>query len=313
MPDSGTVNEFLDYVKSERAFSENTHRAYRSDLDEFFRFLEGGHEKTEVGKKDCFAVFSRPLNSITSLEIRAFIGHLVRKKLKKTSVSRKISAVRSFFHFMVKKGYIEEDPTAYISSPKTEKTIPKYLTVDDAFRVLDSICDESLKGLRNRAIFEIIYSSGLRVSEAAGLNLEDIDFDSRLIRVMGKGSVERILPVGQKAIDSVIKYKEALPTGVNDSGKGKYRPLFLNLRGGRITTRSIARILDQITIECGLMLKISPHALRHSFATHLLDSGADLRSVQELLGHKSLSTTQKYTHVTLDRLMEAYDRAHPRK
>lgn len=306
------IRDFLDFIKSERSFSENTFRAYKKDLEDFFSFVFPDDIDKQNENEEHFFL-SRPLSKITVLEIRSYMGHLSRKKLKKTSISRKLSAIRSFFHFLVKKGFIDDDPTVYISSPKTEKTIPKYLTVDDAFRVLDSICDESLKGLRNRAIFETIYSSGLRVSEAAGLNLENIDFDSRLIKVLGKGSVERIIPVGKKALDSIEKYREALAgeNGIEEKRGGI--PLFLNLRGGRITTRSIARILDQITIKCGLMLKISPHALRHSFATHLLDSGADLRSVQELLGHKSLSTTQKYTHVTLDRLMEAYDKAHPRK
>lgn len=311
MPESN-IKEFLDSLKSEKSFSENTFRAYKSDLSEFFNFVFP--ETTEVQKEECRDLsYCKQARNITVLEIRTYLAHLSKKKLKKTSVSRKLSTIRSFFHFLVKKGILDDDPTAYINSPKTEKTIPKYLTVDDAFRVLDSICDESLKGLRNRAIFETIYSSGLRVSEAAGLNLENIDFESRLIKVMGKGSVERIIPVGNKALDAIQRYRDAIVLK-RDHGDGKnVTPLFLNMRGARITTRSIARILDRITIECGLMLKISPHALRHSFATHLLDSGADLRSVQELLGHKSLSTTQKYTHVTLDRLMEAYDKAHPRK
>lgn len=298
------IKNFLDYIASERSFSENTRRAYSSDLEEFIFFVNG---------KDGEINLNRPLPDIKSLDIRSYAGYLAKKKLRKSSLSRKMSAIRSFFHFLVKKGIIDDDPTANINSPKIDKTIPKYLTVDDAFRVLDSICDETLKGLRNRAIFETIYSSGLRVSEAAGLDLKDVDFDGHLIKVFGKGSVERIVPVGKKALDSILKYRDALSPVILDKSSPKPIPLFLNLRGGRITTRSIARILDQITLECGLMLKISPHALRHSFATHLLDSGADLRSVQELLGHKSLSTTQKYTHVTLDRLMEAYDKAHPRK
>ncbi|WP_027359641.1 tyrosine recombinase XerC [Desulforegula conservatrix] len=311
MADSN-IKDFLDFLKSEKSFSENTFRAYKSDLNEFIAFVCPVSDEIKEEENDDLLLI-RKVSSVTALEIRSYLGHLSKKKLKKTSVSRKLSTIRSFFHFFVKKGIIEDDPTAYISSPKTEKTIPKYLTVDDAFRVLDSICDETLKGLRNRAVFETIYSSGLRVSEAAGLNSENIDFDSRLIKVMGKGSVERIIPVGQKALDAINKYREALCLAFDTEKRKDGTPLFLNLRGGRITTRSIARILDQIMMECGLLFKISPHSLRHSFATHLLDSGADLRAVQELLGHKSLSTTQKYTHVTLDRLMEAYDKAHPRK
>lgn len=295
---------FFEKIRSESGYSNNTFRAYKSDIEDFWLFV-----CNNATNANDYPV----IKSIDVYTIRAYLGFLNKKKNKKITVLRKISALRSFFHFLIKKGILDDDPTANINSPKIEKTIPKYLTVDDAFRVLDSICDETLKGLRNRAIFETIYSSGLRVSEAAGLDLKDVDFDGHLIKVFGKGSVERIVPVGKKALDSILKYRDALSPVILDKSSPKPIPLFLNLRGGRITTRSIARILDQITLECGLMLKISPHALRHSFATHLLDSGADLRSVQELLGHKSLSTTQKYTHVTLDRLMEAYDKAHPRK
>ena len=182
------------------------------------------------------------------------------------------------------------------------------------FRLLDSIDTDSVAGLRNRAILETLYSTGIRVSELTGLDLADVDFDQRLVRIRGKGNKERIVPVGQKALDAIKAYRD----GLLKSAKAHKRvdsegAVFLNLRNKRLTTRSVARILDQVAKSCGLMVPISPHALRHSFATHLLDSGADLRAVQELLGHTSLSTTQKYTHVSIDRLMVSYDKAHPRR
>ena len=185
------------------------------------------------------------------------------------------------------------------------------------FRLLDSIKTDTLFGLRNRAMFEILYSSGVRISELAGLSMGDIDFRDRSIRVMGKGSKERIVPVGQKALAAIQAYRQKLEadkgTATMEACPADGGPVFLNKNSGRLSARSIARILEKVSRECGIPVPVSPHAFRHSFATHMLDSGADLRVVQELLGHKSLSTTQKYTHVSIDRLMEAYDKAHPRK
>jgi integrase/recombinase XerC len=185
------------------------------------------------------------------------------------------------------------------------------------FRLLDSIKTDTLFGLRNRAMFEVLYSSGVRISELAGLSMRDIEFRGRSIRVMGKGSKERIVPVGQKALAALQAYRQKLEadkgTVIMAAGPADDDPVFLNKNRGRLSARSIARTLDKVSRECGIFVPVSPHAFRHSFATHMLDSGADLRVVQELLGHKSLSTTQKYTHVSIDRLMEAYDKAHPRK
>ncbi|MFC1815068.1 tyrosine-type recombinase/integrase, partial [Thermodesulfobacteriota bacterium] len=222
-----------------------------------------------------------------------------------------------FFRYIVKHGALQENPVDSILTPKQDKMIPVYLPVDDMFRLLDSIKTDTLLGLRNRAIFEALYSSGVRVSELAGLNVSDVDFGAGVMRVSGKGRKQRIVPVGHKAMETVRAYRERLKTDkgirapnvrLDEDG-----PLFLNNNFGRLTARSIARILDKTALECGLAIPVSPHALRHSFATHLLDAGADLRVVQELLGHKSLSTTQKYTHVSIDRLMQTYDKAHPRK
>ncbi len=250
-------------------------------------------------------------DQIDSLMIRGYLGFL-HKKNKKVTMARKLSAVRSFFRFLVKHGVILDNPLDFIVTPKQKKAIPVYLPVDDIFRLLDSIKTDTLAGIRNRAIFETLYSSGIRVSELEGLDVFDVDFEKCLIRVVGKGNKERIVPIGKKAIAAIKEYRERLQSEAG-LGEDDNTPLFLNKDHGRLTSRSIARILDKTARECGLLIPVSPHALRHTFATHMLDAGADLRVVQELLGHKSLSTTQKYTHVSIDRLMEAYDKAHPRR
>jgi len=243
--------------------------------------------------------------------LRGYLGFLHRKN-KKTTIARKLSAVRSFFKFMVKKGILSENPAERVLTPKQDKAIPVYLSVDEMFRLLDSIQTDSLLGLRNRAIFETLYSTGIRVSELSEMNISDVDFTAALVQVSGKGNKQRLVPIGQKAVTAIKAYRSLLEmhTGGADINKG---PLFLNRFQRRLSSRSIARILKELVAAVGLLTPISPHALRHTFATHMLDAGADLRAVQELLGHKSLSTTQKYTHVSIDRLMETYDRAHPRK
>jgi integrase/recombinase XerC len=205
-----------------------------------------------------------------------------------------------------------DNPVEMILTPKQHQTIPVYLPIDDMFHLLDTIETGDLLGLRNRAIFETMYSCGIRVSELSGLNTDDVDDKVGIIRVLGKGNKQRIVPIGKTAMNSIKVYREALGKSP-DTGTGEKEPLFLNKNGGRLSTRSIARILDKLVRESGLSMPISPHALRHTFATHLLDAGADLRVIQELLGHKSISTTQKYTHVSIDRLMETYDKAHPRR
>jgi integrase/recombinase XerC len=236
----------------------------------------------------------------------------LHKRNKKATIARKLSALRSFFRHLIKMGRLAESPAERILTPKQDRTIPVYLPVDDMFRLLDAIETDTLLGARNRALFEILYSAGIRVSELAGLDAADIDFAGRTIRVTGKGNKQRMVPIGKKAAGSVWRYREALQreAGIDPEAGGA---LFRNNRGGRLTARSIARILESIARRIGINIPVSPHAFRHSFATHLLDAGADLRVVQELLGHKSLSTTQKYTHVSIDRLMETYDKAHPRK
>ena len=250
-------------------------------------------------------------NGVTPLMIRGYLGYLHQKN-QKSSVARKLSTLRSFFKSLVKKGLIEANPAEGLLTPKREKTIPVYLTVDEIFRLLDSIETDALLASRNRAIFETLYSCGIRVSELTGLNVFDIDAAAATVRVFGKGGKERVVPVGRKALDAIERYRERLRT---EAGVGVDRngPVFLNRQRQRLTARSVGRILKKLAAACGIATPISPHGLRHTFATHMLDAGADLRSVQELLGHRNLSTTQKYTHVSIDRLMETYDKAHPRK
>jgi integrase/recombinase XerC len=251
------------------------------------------------------------LARIDGLTVRGYLAFL-HKRNEKSTVARKLSALRSFFRYLERLGFIDASPTDAVSAPKQGKPVPVYLPVDDMFRLLSFLPVATLADLRNRAIFELLYSSGIRVSELTGLDLFDVDFSGAAIRVLGKGNRERIVPVGKKALSTVQEYRERLyrETGIGLSENG---PLFLNLKKGRLTPRSVGRILEGMVRACGLSIPVSPHGFRHSFATHLLDAGADLRVVQELLGHRSLSTTQKYTHVSIDRLMEVYDKAHPRR
>ncbi len=304
------INQFIESLSTEKGFSEHTCRAYQQDISAFYRFLR---IKKEVGHTR-----SGSIDGIRTdgLVIREYLGHL-HKKNKKATIARRLSAIRSFFRFLIRQGLLAENPADFVATPKQDKTIPDYLSVDQMFHLLDSIQPETLLAYRNRAIFETLYSSGIRVSEIAGMNVSDVDFQTGMIRVLGKGKKERLVPVGTEALNAVRKYRERMlreaaanrkETVLDEKG-----PLFLNKNLGRLSARSIARILQKIAMDCGLSTPVSPHVLRHSFATHMLDAGADLKAVQEMLGHKSLSTTQKYTHVSIDRLMKAYDRAHPRK
>jgi len=302
------ISSFVKSLYSEKGYSENTCRAYLHDLKEFASFIFSSwfSENMSQAEADSFRA-----DQVDGLMIRGYLGFL-HKKNKKATIARKLSTIRSFFSYLVKHAIILENPADLIMTPKQEQALPAYLPVDDMFRLLDSIKADNLAGLRNRAIFETLYSCGLRVSELSGMNLFDVDFAKGVIRVLGKGDRERIVPIGRKALEAIKAYRQRLQEelGISDDSNA---PLFLNKNQGRLTVRSIARILDKTAKECGLLAPVSPHALRHTFATHMLDAGADLRVVQELLGHKSLSTTQKYTHVSIDRLMAAYDKAHPRR
>ncbi len=299
---------FIETLESEKGYSSNTCRAYLRDLEEFACFV---HERFIAEKKKQDDTYPIPIGEIDGLTVRSYLGYL-NKKNKKATIARKLSTLRSFFRHLVKHGLVEDNPLDMILTPRQMKAIPTYLPVDDIFRLLDSVKTDTLPGLRNRAILETLYSSGIRVSELAGMNIFDVDFTKSLIRVTGKGQRERMVPLGTTAINAIKAYRQRLQAeaGIRDDTNS---PLFLNKYNGRLSTRSIARILERAAKECGLIIPVSPHSLRHTFATHMLDAGADLRVVQELLGHKSLSTTQKYTHVSIDRLMETYDKAHPRR
>jgi integrase/recombinase XerC len=298
---------FVASLPAERGYSGHTCRAYTRDLEEFTAYL----------KQNAASFATLPEaggvgpGHVTGVMIRGYLGYLHQKN-QKSSIARKLSTLRSFFKFLVKKGMVESNPVEGILTPKRDKTLPAYLSVDAVFRLLDSIEAGSVASSRNRAIFETLYSCGIRVSELAGLNLVDVDAAAGSVRVMGKGAKERWVPLGRKALEAIADYRQKLQAQ-NGIGTAPNAALFLNRQGQRLSSRSIARILKKIVTACGILTPVSPHTLRHTFATHMLDAGADLRSVQELLGHQNLSTTQKYTHVSIERLMETYDRAHPRK
>ncbi len=302
------IRIFMDSLASEKGCSANTCRAYAHDLKEFSEFLSTEDLPVPGGKTTPKEIMPDQVNG---LSIRGYLGFLHRKN-SKTTIARKLSAIRSFFSYLVKRGAMAGNPADMVRTPKRGQTIPNHLSVDDMFRLLDSLYKNTPPGLRNRAVFETMYSTGIRVSELSGLNVADIDGVQGIARIRGKGNKERIVPIGRKALKAISNYREAL-RGQADIPFNATGPLFLNKDGGRLSTRSIARILDHAARGIGMPIPVSPHALRHSFATHMLDAGADLRVVQELLGHKSLSTTQKYTHVSIDKLMQVYDKAHPRK
>ena len=307
-PVENLISDFIESLAVEKGYSGNTCRGYRTDLQGFFQYLAQNHH---AGQRHPQTRGPLAVDGLQPIAIRGYLGWL-HKKNKKTTVARKLSSVRSFFKYLVKRGVIDDNPADAILTPKQDKTIPEYLPVDEMFRLLDSIQTGSLLDSRNRAIFETLYSCGIRVSELVGMNVFDVDFAGSVIRVLGKGNKERIVPIGQKALAAIQIYLDQIKNewGISADHNG---PLFLNKNKGRLSARSVARILDRLVKVCGLLKPVSPHTMRHTFATHMLDAGADLRIVQELLGHKSLSTTQKYTHVSIDRLMKTYDRAHPRK
>ena len=309
------IQSFIAVLSTAKGYSENTCRSYRSDLLEFADIIKrvGLSDKAlqSMSKSDTLTP-----DAVTGIAIRGYLGHL-HQHCKKSTIARKLSAVRSFYRYLVHHGYIDVNPSDAVQTPKQDQPIPTYLPIDDMFRLLASVKTDTLLGLRNRAMFETLYSTGIRVSELAGLGVQDIDFHEHVIRVKGKGGHERMVPIGKTALSSIEAYRKQIESkdrGIqSQAGAVSGDPLFLNKFNTRLSVRSIARILEKTTRECGIAIPVSPHAFRHTFATHMLDAGADLRVVQELLGHKSLSTTQKYTHVSIDRLMEVYDKAHPRK
>jgi integrase/recombinase XerC len=299
----GLVQAFSEHLRGERRVSAHTLRNYLSDLEQFHQFL--------AKRKLCLdAAEAVDLRKVDIHAVRAFLASLA-KDHKKSSIGRKLAALKSFFRYLVAIKRIEKDPLLLIQTPKQEKPLPAFLSVDDVFELLGGIKVKNSLDVRDRAVLEFFYSTGIRVSELVGLNWGDLDFQLEIVRVVGKGSKERIVPFGAVAKEALQAYAAEQRKIWNSPCKGE-APVFLNNRGARITTRSVARIVEKHLRQAGIAVKMGPHGLRHSFATHLLNSGADLRVIQEMLGHASLSTTQRYTHLNLDELTAVYDKAHPR-
>lgn len=282
---------FLLYLEGEKNASAHTVKNYAVDLAEFMGLVNG-----------------KKIREIGPLEIRKFLAHLKEKGFSKSTISRKLACLRSFFKFLTRESIIPANPAAGIATPKREKKLPTFLEIQEVENLLEAISGSKLAEKRDKALLETLYSSGIRVSELVGLNLEDADILGGVLRIRGKGKKERMVPIGKKSQEALRDYLEERNTQLGKSPSA----LFLNKSGTRLTDRSVRRILIKYARKASIQKGISPHTLRHSFATHLLDRGADLRSVQELLGHESLSTTQIYTHVTTKRLKEVYDKVHPR-
>jgi tyrosine recombinase XerC len=288
------LNEFLTFLSVEKGYSTHTKVAYEHDIQDFLAFFQE----------------NKILTSITYLDIRKYLAYLDSRGLERTTQARKLTAIRTFFKYLRANDILSKNPTENINSPRKAKKLPVVLTEKEITRLLEEIfTNEEPLTIRDKAIFEILYSSGLRVSELVYLKKEDINFNLQLIRVMGKGNKERIVPLGTKAIDAINRYLTfSRPKLIK-----KEKPiLFVNNKGNQLTTRGVRYIVDKYVNKLSTMGKVSPHVFRHSFATHLLDNGADLRVVQELLGHANLSTTQIYTHVSKARIKEVYNKTHPR-
>ncbi len=298
---------FTRWLATEKGYSEHTVSGYQRDLLEFHNHLR------EQDKRAKTVLNSQP-GEITSAQVRKFIVSLHGRNSAAT-VARKISALRSFFRFGQRRKLLQNDPLAGVAGPKVGRFIPVFLTVDETFALLDAPAEKDTYAARDRAILELLYSTGIRVSELVSRNVADLDLTEEVLTVRGKGNKERLVPVGRPAIEAVRGWlPQRLQLIEQRAGRGKVvekNALFLNGRGSRLTTRSVERLVKTYGERAGITQMVTPHALRHSFATHLLEMGADLRSVQELLGHASLSTTQRYTHLTLDHLSDVYDKSHP--
>jgi integrase/recombinase XerC len=282
------IDKFIRYLEIERAVSSHTLRAYRKDIEKFFEYV-----KTEPDRVDM-------------IDVRGFIAEQIKSGLNKTTVNRRLASIRSFFKFLHREGYVSSNPPKLVSNLKVPKLLPRFLSIDDVFSLVERPQGIGFIPSRDRAVLELLYSSGLRVSELSGLNFDDINIKETLVKIRGKGRKERIVPIGSKAIDAIKSYIiERMLL------KSKDRALFLNRIGTRLTDRGVRRIVVKYARDSVISGQIGPHTLRHTFASHLLQDGADLRVIQELLGHSSLSTTQKYTHLDVAHLMDIYDKAHP--
>jgi len=290
------IKTFTDFLKVEKNASPNTIVAYRRDLEELSRFIGPGKNTA----------------SITTKEIRTWLASMQKRGASRNTVARKLASVRSFFRFLLRQGTVERSPADGIRAPQTKKTLPAYLSVDEAFSMVETGEDKGFQDLRNRAILELLYSSGIRVSELSGLDVASVSLSPEMIRVKGKGDKERVIPFGSKAakaLKAYLPFRDALLERLHCKDE---KAFFINRIGTRLSPRSIERLVVRRRLEVGLNSPVTPHTFRHSMATHLLESGAGLRSIQEMLGHVSLATTQLYTHLDLSHLAEIYDSAHPR-
>jgi integrase/recombinase XerC len=308
--------QFLDHLRYERNVSAHTLRNYESDLLQFFEYLApfDAQSKPNATKPLPNRQAEPNLKQIDHLTIREWMATLHSDKKKKTSIARKLAALRTFFQFLVREGAIELNPAKLVATPRKEKKLPVHLSIEDAVRFIETPDTETDFGKRDRAILELLYATGVRVSELVQLDLRDVDFKNKLLRVFGKRRKERIVPFGDPAARALQDYLDIRQRFLMNApvSKRDVQPLILNYQGTRMTARSVGRLVEKYIRLCAGIHDISPHALRHSFATHLLDSGADLRDIQELLGHARLSTTQIYTHVSMEKLIEVYDKAHPK-
>jgi integrase/recombinase XerC len=328
MEDNVIVQEFLSYLKFEKRFSPHTAKCYGADLEQFSDFLAGhsdsGHHDEHAssdshhgGTATAVAVqtnvkLDKLLLSADVNSIRSYLAELNGKQYSKSTIARKLATLRSFYKFLVKRNQIPSNPVMAVRTPKQDKRLPKFLEYEQVKKLLETPSMDNWLGARDRAIMETLYSTGVRVSELVALNMDDVDFLGEVIHVRGKGKKERIVPIGASALQVIQHYMEFRNKRAHSNPNFDSRVLFVNKHGRRLSTRSVRRKMDKYLKMAGLDISISPHTLRHSFATHMLNNGADLRSVQELLGHQSLSTTQIYTHLTTKKLKETYDKAHPR-
>ncbi len=344
MNDHSLIDEFLNYLNYERHFSPHTAKCYSADLAQFCQFLtsetadagtrfagaqladtqldgggssfqaqqaangSGGQTATTIAET---TDLRRKLLEIDVDDVRRFLAYLAKQDYSKSTTARKLATLRSFYKFCLRRSYIESNPLVSIRTPKQEKRLPKFLEIDQINRLLNTPDETTVLGSRDKAMFEVLYSTGIRVSELVDLNLVDVDETAQCIRVRGKGKKQRTAPVGPTALGAIDRYMQLRNADPRSADFDK-DALFVNKHGKRLSTRSVRRKLDKYLAQAGLDTSVSPHTLRHSFATHMLNNGADLRGVQELLGHQSISTTQVYTHLTSARLKSAYDAAHPR-
>jgi len=325
MEDITIVKEFLNYLKFEKRFSEHTAKCYGADLSQFGDFLSGATqtaESSQLAHQQGGAATALATETdlkvdqlLLSAEIdtfRAYLAFLNEKHYSKATTARKLATLRSFYKFLVKRNHLASNPVTGIRTPKQDKKLPRFLEYDQVKKLLETPPMDNWLGARDRAILETLYSTGMRVSEVVALNMDDIDFLGEVVHIRGKGKKERIAPISSSALQIIQHYIEFRNKRAQSNSNFDSKVLFVNKHGRRLSTRSVRRKMDKYLKMAGLDPSISPHTLRHSFATHMLNNGADLRSVQELLGHQSLSTTQIYTHLTTKKLKEVYDNAHPR-